>query len=495
MRFKSKFIAIVILLSLVFVVGYQVYWLRNFYNEKYNRLEAAATNALNNADFKEIATRITYIQLDEIKKMKQKMEENPDSSIIKQKTIHKDGEFETTVRKDSTESWNVDSLNIDSLKLKNPTIVIRIESDENDTKVWSDASSMSLSIQQGLHRVLDSVQSLNFVRFDSLLQIELDLLEINIPYFVDYVDTETDSVIMRLPQDLNNPDLSNYQEYSFTIADDKKHAYHLYLESPKWNIFKSMLGLVTVSILMTIILIISYVYLLRIIFRQKSIDEIKGDFINNMTHELKTPISVTYAAIDALQNFGLGDDPVKRDKYLTISKEQLVNLNSLVEQILTMSVEERKNLKLVPVDISISGLFTSLENKFMLNASKDISFETNIEPDDLIIKADKIHFQNIIANLVENAIKYSNESVNIKLSAYKKDNRVIISISDNGIGIPSSAQDKIFDKFYRVSTGNVHNVKGYGLGLFYVKTIVDKHGWKISVDSTEGKGSSFKITI
>lgn len=492
MRFKSKFIAIVILLSLVFVVGYQIYWLRNFYNEKYNRLEAAATNALNNADFKEIVTRITYIQLDEIKKLKEELAAQTDSvKVYKQKTVYNNGDkVESEIKKTIS-----DSLEMDSIKLKNPAIVIRIESDENDTKIWSDASSMSISIQQGLHNVIDSMQSLNFIRFDSLLQIELALLEVDIPYFIDYVDTKTDSVMMRLPQDIENPDLSNYEEYTFTISDNKRYAYHLYLENPKWNIFKSMIGLVTVSILMTIILIISYVYLLRIIFRQKSIDEIKGDFINNMTHELKTPISVTYAAVDALQNFGLGDDPVKRDKYLTISKEQLINLNSLVEQILTMSVEERKNLKLVPVDISISDLFTSLENKFLLNASKDISFETNVEPNDLIIKADKIHFQNIITNLVENAIKYSGESVNIKLSAYRKDNKTIISVSDNGIGIPSSAQDKIFDKFYRVSTGNVHNVKGYGLGLFYVKTIVDKHGWKISVDSTEGKGSNFKITI
>jgi signal transduction histidine kinase len=246
---------------------------------------------------------------------------------------------------------------------------------------------------------------------------------------------------------------------------------------------------------MIALLIVSYIYLLKIILRQKTIDEIKSDFINNMTHELKTPIAITYAAVDSLQNFGMADDPKKRDEYLTISREQLMYLNSLVEQILTMSVEERKNLKLSTENISLTEEFENQKNKFYLNNTKPVFIDIDVNPEYLIIVADRLHFGNIISNLIENAIKYSDKSVHIKLSAYRKDNKTIISVTDNGIGIPGNALDKIFDKFYRVSTGNIHNVKGYGLGLFYVKTIVEKHCWEISVESEEGKGTCFKITI
>jgi len=274
---------------------------------------------------------------------------------------------------------------------------------------------------------------------------------------------------------------------------DPDLSYYLYMKNPKWYIFKDMWGLVTVSVLMVILLIITYVYLIKIILRQKTIDEIKGDFVNNMTHELKTPISVTYAAVDALQNFGLGEDPVKRNEYLNISREQLMYLNRLVEQILTMSVEERKNLRLTLENINIADEFESQKNKFLLNASKPISFVIDVEPDNLSVNADKLHFTNIIGNLIENAVKYSKDSVEIKLSAYQSGDKTIISVSDNGIGIPNGSLDKIFDKFYRVSTGNVHDVKGYGLGLSYVKTIVEKLGWKIKVESSLGKGTCFKI--
>ncbi|NDV77754.1 sensor histidine kinase KdpD [Dysgonomonas sp. 511] len=463
MKFRIKSIAFFILLMLVLVCGYQAYWLVSFHNEQYDKMEAAIMTALGNADFKEIAMRITTIH--ELQK---------DDSIPIQnqnKVLHYPGVIM-------------------------PDVVVRIESTREDgVKIWDDAKSMNVSVQQGFHRTVDTLKAIDFLRFDSLLHAELSSLEINIPYYLECVNIETDSVLMRLPEDISQNERVKYEEFVFPFSEDKKQAYHLYLKQPRWHIFKSMLGLVAISVLMVALLIISYVYLLRIILRQKTIDEIKGDFINNMTHELKTPISVTYAAIDGLQNFGIGDDSEKRDKYLSISKDQLMYLNSLVEQILNMSVEERKNLKLNPVDIHLAEIFEDQRNKFLLNAPKPIEIEIEITPPDLEIRGDKIHFMNIMSNLIENAVKYSGDSVFIKLSAYKEGGKKIVSVSDNGIGIPNGVQDRIFDKFYRVSTGNIHNVKGYGLGLSYVKTIVEKHGWKIQVDSKEGRGSHFIIEV
>ena len=463
MKFRIKLIAAVILVVLVLVCSYQAYWLVNFHNEQYRKMEMAILNAMGNADFKEIALRIT--------------------------TIH------TLLERDSIPPQNQNGV-MKAPGIEMPDVVVRIQHTKQDgTMIWSDAEKMNVSVQQGFHRTIDSLSRIDFIAFDSILHAELKLLSIDIPYYLEQVDAINDSVVRRLPENISESEKSKYEEYKFPFSEDEMQVYHLYLKEPKWHIFKSMLGLVAISLLTVLLLIVSYIYLLKIILRQKTVDEIKSDFINNMTHELKTPISVTYAAIDTLQNFGIGDDAEKRDKYLSISKEQLMYLNSMVEQILTMSVEERKNLKLSLVNINLYDLFENNKNQFLLNGQKPIVFDIDVDPKDLTIEADHIHFGNIISNLIENAIKYSKDSVTIKLSAYRKDHKTIISIADNGIGIPQNSLDKIFDKFYRVSTGNIHDVKGYGLGLFYVKTIVDKHGWDIKVESTEGKGTCFKIII
>lgn len=439
---------------------------------------------MNNADFKEVALRIITVK----------------------QTGDKDEKRTITVNGNSDQANSSDSS-------KMPTLVVRLEAEKNGakTKIWDGSESMYVSVQRGIHEKLDSIQGIshnilyndnrdsirenNFMKFDSLLRLELSQIDINIPYYLEYVDIKTDSVLTRIPKTEIDRNKGNYEEFKFPFDLKNSGAYHLYLENPRWHIFKNMLTLIVSSILMVICLIGSYIYLLKVILRQKTVDEIKGDFVNNMTHELKTPISITYAAVDTLQNFEIGDDPLKRNKYLAISKEQLMYLNSLVEQILTMSVEERKNMKLSVEVISIQEIFAKMERQFLLNATKDIKFSIQVRPETLSIEADRIHFVNVINNLIENAIKYSDDSVCISLTAERINNKTIMAIKDNGIGIPHASLNKIFDKFYRVSTGNIHNVKGYGLGLSYVKTIVEKHGWIIKVESIERKGSCFKIEI
>jgi len=470
MKFRLKFIASVILALLILVCGYQTYWLINFHEEQYNKLERVVQKTIDDSSLKEMAIRLTIISAE--KKQGKFVETRTDTiegnQVLSQSSSS--ASFSMHISQDSTDT----------------------STDENPDSVFNSLNFVNVALKKGLSMSINNIKKPDINRFDSILASDLLSQELNIPYVIEIRDVASDSLIDRIPQKEFNRE--NSKEYVLDNWEDNISAY-LYIENPKWYIFKDMWGLVTVSVLMIIMLIISYIYLIKVILRQKSIDEIKGDFINNMTHELKTPISVTYAAVDAMQNFGMGEDPEKRDKYLSISKEQLMYLNSLVEQILTMSAEERKNLKLTLEDNSLHDVFESCKNKFLLNATKETSFTIDVNPEDLTIKADKLHFGNVISNLVENAIKYSGDSVKIELAAYHSGSKTIIAISDNGIGIPGNALDKIFDKFYRISTGNIHDVKGYGLGLSYVKTIVDKHGWEIKVESTIGKGSCFKIII
>ncbi len=335
----------------------------------------------------------------------------------------------------------------------------------------------------------------SFPNFANLLEVELVQKGIIFEEsFTEIIDIESGKVTSSIPAQSSTTE-TNYKSFIFPFDAEGNYAYRLSVKQPNIFVLKQMSGILIASFLMIVFLFISYIYLLKVILRQKSLDEIKSDFVNNMTHELKTPISTAYIATDALLNYGMIEDPVKRIEYLKISKEQLTHLNGLVEQILTMSVEERKNLKLSPETILLSDLFIHLKNQYLLNQTKDVTIDIEVIPEELSINADKIHFQNVIANLIENAIKYSNDSVTIKLFAKKEKEKTVIKVQDNGIGIPSSSLPRIFDRFYRVSTGNIHNVKGYGLGLYYVKTIIEKHGGSIWAGSTLEEGTTFYIIV
>lgn len=229
--------------------------------------------------------------------------------------------------------------------------------------------------------------------------------------------------------------------------------------------------------------------------RQRTLEEMKDDFTNNMTHELKTPIAVAYSAADALLNFKQGDDKEKREKYLTICKEQLSHLTGLVEQILSMSMERRQSFVLNKEDLHIKDNIDILVEQHRLKSGKDIVFNINIDQEDPVVYADRTHLNNMISNLIDNAIKYSHQKLMINISVSQDKQFTYISIKDNGIGISEEKQKLIFDKFYRIPSGNKHDVKGYGLGLFYVKTMAEKHKGSISVESQPGKGSTFIIKI
>ena len=246
------------------------------------------------------------------------------------------------------------------------------------------------------------------------------------------------------------------------------------------------------SFLLLLLIICAFIYLLRTILKQKTVEELKTDFTNNMTHELKTPISVSYAAVDALLNFS---DPVneKQKKYLTIVKDQLIHLTGLVEQILTLAVENRSTFRLRPETISLNELVNSLIEQYKLKASKPVEFTYSI-PEDIELVADRTHLYNMLSNLIDNAIKYADkEPCRIEATARQDDHETTISITDNGPGISEANQRQIFDKFFRVPSGNIHNVKGYGLGLYYVKDMMGKHGGTARVESVPGKGSTFTL--
>jgi len=256
-----------------------------------------------------------------------------------------------------------------------------------------------------------------------------------------------------------------------------------------------MSGILVTTFLIIVLLSYAFWYFIRTVIQLKSLEEMKSDFTNNMTHELKTPIAVAYSAADTLLNFKQGESKEKREQYLTICIEQLSRLHDLVEQILSVSMEQSKKITINKETIELYPLISQIVHHHTLKAGKSPEIYVEIHPETLTVYADRTHLKNIINNLIDNAVKYASDNVKITIESYIDNGYCFIIIKDNGIGISQENQKYIFDKFYRVPQGNLHNVKGFGLGLFYVKTMVEQHGGEITVRSSLNKGSEFVIKL
>jgi two-component system phosphate regulon sensor histidine kinase PhoR len=249
---------------------------------------------------------------------------------------------------------------------------------------------------------------------------------------------------------------------------------------------------ILLSLLLSISIIVSLVYLLKTIYKQKQLAEVKNDFINNITHEFKTPIATISTVLEALKNFNALDDKVKSEKYIGIANSQVQKLHTMVEKILETATLNNENLILTKQPTNISNLIESVIEKYkLINADKTITFKNNSP--ETILNLDTFHFENAIGNIIDNAIKYGGNKIIVELSS--KENKTLIFIKDNGNGIHKTEKDKVFEQFYRISTGDTHNVKGFGIGLYYTKNIIEKHGGNVHIIYDKNNNTLFKIEL
>ena len=259
-------------------------------------------------------------------------------------------------------------------------------------------------------------------------------------------------------------------------------------------IWKQMYWMIAGSVIFTFIIFAAFFITLRALFNQKKLSEIKSDFINNMTHEFKTPLATISLAVDALKNEKVINDRTKMDYFSGIIKDENKRMNKQVETILQAALLDKQEIQLNEKPVHANELINAAVNNIKLPlAEKNGKLEINLKATNDLIMADEVHVINIINNLLDNAIKYSKDNLVIKLSTQNFNNHIHIKIEDNGIGMNKETLNRIFEKFYRAHTGNIHNVKGFGLGLSYVKSIVDAHKGKIKAESNLGKGSCFTI--
>ena len=261
---------------------------------------------------------------------------------------------------------------------------------------------------------------------------------------------------------------------------------------------KSVIGemrlMIAGAIFFTFVIITAFYVTVSALLRQKKLSEIKNDFINNMTHEFKTPLATISLAVDALRNEKVVQDRVKSEYFSGIIKEENKRMNKQVETILQASLLDRQEqqLNLRPIHAHVI-IQESMENFHLQLEGKGGRAECQLNAKNDLVEADEVHFTNLITNLIDNAVKYSKDAPLIRITTHSTTKSLVIRIEDNGIGMSKETQRRIFEKFYRAHTGNLHNVKGFGLGLSYVKTIVEAHKGKIKVDSVVGKGTTFTL--
>lgn len=262
-----------------------------------------------------------------------------------------------------------------------------------------------------------------------------------------------------------------------------------YFSSLSGDVLRQMAGITATSggILAAVSFLIWY--LIHTVMKLRTIEEMKDDFTHNMTHELKTPVAVAFSAADSMLRYYDQSDDARNKKFLRIIMQRLTYLSGMIENILSMSMERFREMNLRLERVEVRPLLEEVSELMELKAGKPVEVVLDVEPEGLVIEADPLHFGNMVSNLLDNAVKYSGASVRIHVKA----SRGGISVADNGVGIPASSLPYIFDKFYRVSTGDRHEAGGYGLGLFYVARIAELSGWSVSVESTRGKGSCFTI--
>lgn len=463
-HFKAKSFLFIFVIAVIF--GCNIFYLARLYKSIRNNVEREVMTAIADADLDELWIRAERAKARTSEDLEEKYEVNNERRSG-EASIYQDpnGDMMATTRHPDG-------------RVETQGYVVTGSS--SFTNKFIDA------VSQQFHAIIDPYVPADVATMDSVLTKRLNDRFI----YPDFVSSEVVDSIGNIVVANTNTHNIRHDEFSYCCNPDSGLSYRIYMTPLTRHIVTEMSGVIVTVFLLMVAFSMAFWYLFRTVSRLRTIEEMKDDFVSNMTHELKTPIAIAYSANDALLNYDADHDPSKNRKYLTIANKQLKRLGGLVETILAMSMERRKAMKLRSEEIQLRPLVEDIAAAQRMREDKEIAINVAID-DGVFVNADKMHLANILNNLIDNAIKYSNDRVEISI----KGADTWITVSDNGIGIPSKSIPYLFNKFYRVPHGNRQDVRGYGIGLYYVKSILDKMNWEISVKSSEGKGSAFTIKI
>ena len=374
-------------------------------------------------------------------------------------------------------------------------------SNQSDYQRYLNKSMMA---QQMLAEMIEGPQArpvmerLSKPLLDSLIRSELIKKGINTEFEFGVYDPTQNRMILQktgqYPAELLNKGFV-FNLYPNEIIPNNNYLM-VYFPKEKRFLISQLWMLLLISIVLILMIIFSFVVSINTIFRQKKISEMRTDFINNMTHEFKTPISTISLACEALSDRDIQKSEALYDNYINVINEENKRLGSMAEKVLQSALLEKGRLNIKKDWVNIHEIIDDVTSKIDLQISKrNGRIIKNFNAETSVLLADRMHITNVIFNLLDNANKYTLNDPEILISTYNVDSGINIEVSDNGVGISKSDQQKIFDKLYRVPTGNIHNFKGFGLGLSYVKAVVDMHGGRINLESEPKKGSEFTVFL
>lgn len=342
-----------------------------------------------------------------------------------------------------------------------------------------------------------SRDTLDLLKLDAYLMDEFKRNKINVTYALNYKYVKRhyhgdSAVVKTIDYKLENFPKKYLKTVSNSTFLPHRSKLELFFTDETAILLRASFISILLSLLLSVSIIASLIYLLKTIYKQKQLAEVKNDLINNITHELKTPIATISTALEAMKNFNALDDKTKTENYMSIANSQVDKLRVMVEKILETATLNHKDLVLNRQSVNICGLIEEVIEKYkIINQEKKFNFNNSIP--DTFLDLDKFHFESAIGNIIDNALKYGGNTITIDLSSTKKS--IVILIKDNGNGIHKTQKDKVFEQFYRIPTGNTHDVKGFGIGLYYTKKIIEKHGGNISIVYDKNNNSLFKIEL
>ena len=463
-RFKTISTLFIIVIAVIF--GCNVYYLISLYNSIKANVERDVMTALADADIDDLLYRAGRAQ-----------------GLASNVKVHEDIEEYNAPRKAEASTYRDKNGQLISVRTEADGTVVEKRAKLSENSPYSNQMVDAMSRQ--FHAIMEKYIPYDMAVMDSVLLNQLSHRFIYPDFLCVEVVDGKDSVICGNPKFNGESGLDSFR---FNINPDEGIYYKAYMTPLTRHIVSEMSGVIVTIFLLMASFVLAFWYLFHTVSKMRTIEEMKDDFVSNMTHELKTPIAIAYSANDALLNYDTANDTQKKVTYLKIANKQLVRLRELVENILAMSMEWRNTMRLKPETVPLRPFVEEIAAAQRMRGEKEITINVDVD-ESVTIKADRTHLSNILNNLIDNAIKYSRASVVITVSGNGKE----ISVADNGIGIPAKSMPYLFNKFYRVPHGNRQDVRGYGIGLYYVKGILDKMEWTIEVDSKEREGSVFTI--
>jgi len=462
-----KLIVAVVSFVLLSLIAVQLYWVRNAISVERTNFEVKVNEAVSNV----------ILKLEEVWAY-QRLQE----------TIKSQGRINSYIK-------TVDSINSvlfnDIQKIKDPRDIEKLM--RKSFMANELLNEMAINGQP-----FDIEKMLDKQLLDSLLVAELKQEGISTKFIYDIYSTSKNKMILENSSKYE-PNKSS-DNFVFTLHPGKFNNspdyLMIYFPYEIRFLLKQMASIILISMILIIIIMMIFIYIIRVIVWQRRLSEMKNDFINNMTHEIKTPISTISLACEALSENEIRKNEILADNYLNVINDENKRLGGIAEKILQAATIETGEFKLKKEEIDIHRVIDDVINTIGIHVEvKDGRIIKDLQASNPKISGDKMHITSVVSNLIDNANKYTPRKPEIIIRTKNTDEGILLSVQDNGIGISKENQKKIFDKLYRVPTGNIHNVKGFGLGLSYVKAIVERHDGKVTVESEVRKGSKFNVYL